>query len=124
MSKKEIFDPDVVCIRILGYPSGHGWKEISKSALRKIETAQQICVTRESRSLHGTEHSSLYTTWRPPRRRNESPIQYRKRTKCVDDNFTARYKGHYYCNPAHCKLRWKSKAKRDEHMASAYGILG
>jgi hypothetical protein len=35
MSKKEIFGPDVVRIRILGYPSGCGWKEISKTELRK-----------------------------------------------------------------------------------------
>jgi hypothetical protein len=121
MSKKEIFGPDVVRIRILGYPSGSGWSEISKAELRRLPAFYQIAV--DTVRSDG-QRSCLYTAWRPPRRRNESPIQYRKRTGCVDDNFTRRHNGCYYCNPAHCSLRWRSKAKRDEHMAGAYGILG
>lgn len=60
---------------------------------------------------------------RPKRRANESPIQYYLRTKCVDDNFTRRWHGWYYCNPAHCRNRWRSKKKRDEHLDAAYAIL-
>ena len=59
----------------------------------------------------------------PKRRRAESPVQYYNRTGAVDDNFTQCWRGWYYCNPAHCKSRWRSKAKRDEHMGGAYAAL-
>lgn len=59
----------------------------------------------------------------PVRHRTESPVQYFKRTKCVDDRYFHVHKGRYYCNPAHCSHSWKSKAKRDEHLESAYAIL-
>lgn len=59
----------------------------------------------------------------PKRRRNESPVQFYNRTKCVDDRFTDRWHGWYYCNPAHCKSRWLSKAERDKHLDMAYAAL-
>jgi len=68
-------------------------------------------------------NSSLYTVYRPPRRKNESPIQYYKRTGCVDNRYYFRHQGRYYCNPAHCRATWKSKRKRDEHLDMAYAIL-
>lgn len=69
------------------------------------------------------------TIIKPKRRRNESPVQYYNRTKrmgwpCVDDHFTDRWHGYYYCNPAHCKGRWKSKIQRDLHLDMAYAALG
>jgi hypothetical protein len=69
-------------------------------------------------------NSSLYTVYRPPRRKNESPIQYYKRTGCVDNRYYFRHQGRYYCNPAHCRQTWKDKKKRDEHLDMAYAILG
>jgi hypothetical protein len=68
-------------------------------------------------------NSSLYTVYRPPRRKNESPIQYYKRTGCVDNRYYFRHQGRYYCNPAHCRVTWKDKKKRDEHLGMAYAIL-
>lgn len=61
---------------------------------------------------------------KPPRKRTESPVAYYKRTRCVDDHFTRAFKGHYYCNPAHCHQKWRSKRERDDHLAMAYAILG
>lgn len=58
-----------------------------------------------------------------PRGRDESPIKYYGRTGQVGDNYTSRFKGYYYCNPAHCSCRWKSEAQRDEHLERAYGAL-
>lgn len=60
---------------------------------------------------------------KPKRRADESPVQYYRRTKCVDDHFTRRWHGWYYCNPAHCKRRWRSKKERDKHLDGAYSIL-
>lgn len=68
--------------------------------------------------------STLYTVYRAPRRKDESPIQYYKRTGCVDDRYQHVFKGRYYCNPAHCRKTWTSKKKRDEHLDMAYAILG
>jgi hypothetical protein len=56
--------------------------------------------------------STLHTVYRPPRRRGESPIDYYRRTGCVDDRFWHVHKGRYYCNPAHCRRTWLSKRKR------------
>ena|SRR5438105_4483121 len=58
-----------------------------------------------------------------PRSKDESPIQYYKRTGSVDDRYTHLYKGFYYCNPAHCRSKWMNKKDRDEHLESAYGAL-
>lgn len=68
--------------------------------------------------------STLFTVYRPPRKRDETPIQYRKRTGCVDDRFSDVHKGWYYCNPAHCSLRWREREARDRHLARAYDVLG
>ncbi len=65
-----------------------------------------------------------YTVYRLPRRRDESPIQYYKRTGCVDDRYQSRHNGRYYCNPAHCHKTWTDKKKRDEHLDMAYAMLG
>jgi len=59
----------------------------------------------------------------PARHRTESPVAYYKRTKCVDARYLYKHNGWYYCNPAHCKHRWRNKAERDEHLEKAYRIL-
>ena len=85
-------------------------------ATGKLKPGEMICVVKD--------HSTLYTAYRPPRRRDESPVAYHRRTKGVtDDNFTRRWHGWYYCNPAHCKHRWRSKAERDKHLDAAYAML-
>jgi hypothetical protein len=55
--------------------------------------------------------------------RDESPIQYYRRTGVVDDRFQSRHHGRYYCNPAHCLCTWKSKKARDKHLDLAYAAL-
>lgn len=60
----------------------------------------------------------------PKRLKDESPVEYYERTGCVDDRFTHKHKGFYYCNPAHCKSRWKNKKHRDSHLEMAYAALG
>ena len=72
----------------------------------------------------GSGESTLYTVYRPPRRKDESPIQYYKRTGCVDNRYQFRHQGRYYCNPAHCRKTWTDKKKRNEHLDMAYAILG
>lgn len=57
------------------------------------------------------------------RLKDESPVQYYKRTRCVDDNFMCKHNGYYYCNPAHCHGKWKDKKERDKHLDMAYGLL-
>src|ERR1019366_5942892 len=80
-----------------------------------LKPGEMICVVKAG--------SRLYTVYRPPRPREESPVQYYARTGTVDNNFTRRWHGRHYCNPAHCKSRWRSKAERDEHLDMAYAIL-
>ena len=85
----------------------------------ELKAGESIKVVRKE---YGGE-STLYTCYRPPRRKDESPIQYYKRTGCVDDRYQFRHKGLYYCNPAHCRKTWKNKKKRDEHLDMAYAML-
>jgi len=68
--------------------------------------------------------STLFTCYRPPRKRTESPVQYYNKHGVVDDHYTRVHNGYYYCNPAHCNHRWTNKAKRDEHLSGAYRMLG
>lgn len=67
--------------------------------------------------------STLYDCYRPPRPIRMSPVAYRKKFGCVDDNYTRKTNGRFYCNPAHCSKSWKNKAKRDEHLNMAYAML-
>lgn len=69
------------------------------------------------------DNSTLFTVYRPPRRKDESPIEYYKRTGCVDDRYQIKHDGRYYCNPAHCRKTWTDKKKRDEHLDMAYAML-
>jgi hypothetical protein len=101
---------------LIGKP---GWVKVTKAEVCRWPRTEQIAITHMD---HGSR-STLYTNWRPPRHRDENPIQYRKRTGCVDDGFMRRHRGWYYCNPAHCSHRWRDKAARDEHMGIAYDIL-
>jgi hypothetical protein len=94
-----------------------GDRRVKASELKAGESI--VVVTTE-----GSNTSYLFTVYRPPRRKNESPIQYYKRTGCVDNRYYLRHRGHYYCNPAHCSGTWKDKKKRDEHLDMAYAILG
>lgn len=91
------------------------WKTITMAQMKRLPPGTSLAITRGP--------STLYTCYRPPRRRDESPVEYYKRTKVVDDNFTHGHKGRYYCNPAHCHRSWASKAERDKHLDIAYGIL-
>jgi len=67
--------------------------------------------------------SILYGCYTPPRPLNMTPIAYRKKYGCVDENYTRVTNGRYYCNPAHCNRSWKDKKKRDEHLEQAYKAL-
>jgi hypothetical protein len=64
-----------------------------------------------------------FTIYRPPRYRDESPVQYYKRTGCVDHRYTNIHNGQYYCNPSHCGRSWRSKKTRDKHLEMAYAVL-
>lgn len=92
------------------------WHEITAAQMRRLKPGTSIAITRGP--------STSYDVYRPPRHRDESPVQYHKRTGVVDDHFTRGHKGRYYCNPAHCSRSWASKAERDKHMGIAYDILG
>ena len=94
---------------------GNRWVKASE-----LKAGESIVVV----TTEGSGTSYLYTVYRPPRRKNESPIRYYKRTGCVDNRYYNRHQGRYYCNPAHCSGTWKSKKKRDEHRDMAYAILG
>ena len=94
---------------------GNRWVKASE-----LKAGESIVVV----TTEGSGTSYLYTVYRPPRRKNESPIRYYKRTGCVDNRYYHRHQGRYYCNPAHCSGTWKSKKKRDEHLDMAYAILG
>jgi hypothetical protein len=101
---------------LIGKPgTGHAWQTITKAQMRRLEPGTSLAIT--------TGPSTVYTCWRPPRHRGESPVAYYKRTKVVDDNYMRGHKGRYYCNPAHCSRSWKSKAERDEHLGCAHAIL-
>jgi hypothetical protein len=108
----------------LSYKDGDGTyrlggdRRVKKSELKAGESIVVVHTDED-----GNE-SFLYTVHRPPRRKNESPIRYYKRTGCVDNRYYHRHNGLYYCNPAHCSGTWKSKRKRDEHLDMAYAILG
>lgn len=93
-----------------------GGKNIPLSELKKSKVVVSCAMELE-------DGSTLFGCYRPPRRRDESPIQYYRRAKCVDDRYTHVHKGWYYCNPAHCSNRWRKKAERDEHLERAYGAL-
>jgi hypothetical protein len=111
----------IIEIRALIGPVGNGWRTITKSQMKGLEPGTAIAITRDADAGRG--QSTLYTVYRPPRRRDESPVAYYRRTECVDDRFTHRHKGRYYCNPAHCSRSWRSKTERDKHLEMAYGIL-
>ena len=93
------------------------WVEVN--TYKGLPAGTSICT--EVETPHGISHQ--YDTHRPPRRRDESPVAYYRRTKCVDDHYTHRHNGWYYCNPAHCGLRWRDKGRRDEHLKGAYAML-
>lgn len=91
-----------------------------RANISELKPGESIWVITEDE----THHSALSTVYRPPRHRNESPIQYFKRTDGVVDNrYLHKHKDYYYCNPAHCKGRWKDKKKRDAHLDSAWNLL-
>lgn len=79
--------------------------------------------TRQGATLNHIWNGGLVVQ-KPPRKAGESPVDYYKRTRCVDDNYTRKHNGFYYCNPAHCHGRWKNKKERDEHLDMAYSLLG
>lgn len=96
-----------------------GDRRVKRSELKAGESI--VVVKTDERG----NRSFLYTVYRPPRRRDESPIQYYRRTGgVVDDRYYFRHNGRYYCNPAHCRQTWTNKKKRDEHLDTAYAMLG
>jgi hypothetical protein len=92
-----------------------GWQPVTKAKMAGLKPGTMIAITRGM--------STSYDAYLPPRHRNESPVAYYKRTKCVDDRYFHVHKGRYYCNPAHCLRSWKSKDERDKHLEIAYAIL-
>jgi len=92
------------------------WHDITAAQMKKLKPGTSISITRGP--------STTYTVYRPPRRRDESPVQYYRRTKCCPDDFQRGHKGRFYCNPAHCSRSWESKAARDKHLGIAHDILG
>ncbi len=112
---------NIIEIRALIGEPGSGWVKVTKAEVCRWPRTEEIAITYTTD--HGSR-STLYTCWRPPRHRDEDPVQYFKRTGCVDDNYLRGHKGWYYCNPAHCSRRWRDKAERDEHVGIAYDILG
>lgn len=92
---------------------------VKVSDLKAGESIKIVEIDKNSKAV-----TTLYTVYRPPRRKNESPIQYYKRTGCVDDRYYFKHNGRYYCNPAHCRKSWTNKETRDEHLKMAYAILG
>ncbi len=103
------------------YSKGNGfsWQTITLAQMKRLPPGTSLAITRDTPA----GRSTLYTCWRPPRPRGESPVAYYKRTKVVDDRFTHCHKGRYYCNPAHCSRSWTNKKERDAHLKSAYAIL-
>ena len=94
-----------------------GNRRAKKSELKAGESIVIVSTTKCGRTYG-------YTIYRPPRRRDESPIQYYKRTGgVVDDRYYFKHKSRYYCNPAHCRQTWTNKKKRDEHLDTAYAML-
>lgn len=61
---------------------------------------------------------------KPERNKDESPVDYYKRTRCCPDDFMEPFKGKFYCNPAHCSQVFEDEAERDVHVRRAYAILG
>jgi len=53
------------------------------------------------------------------RKRTESPLQYFRRTRTVDDNFLRSYRGRFFCNPGHCRRSWTRAEERDAHLTDA-----
>src|SRR5277367_3329132 len=103
--------------RLMNYTDGDGIYRLGEA--RRVKAAQLragesiVVVKTDDRG----NSSYRYTVHRPPRRKDESPIQYYKRTGGVVDNrYQSRHKGRYYCNPAHCRKTWTDKKKRDEHL--------
>lgn len=91
------------------------WQPVTRAQMHTLEPGTSIAIT--------CGPSTIYTVYRPPRRRGESPPQYFKRTRCCPDNFAHIHKGRFYCNPAHCSTSWKSRKTRDAHLNRAYAIL-
>ena len=92
---------------------------VKVSQLKPGESIKVVTIDPDTKGV-----STLYTVYRAPRRKDESPIEYYKRTKCVDDRYYFKFEGRYYCNPAHCRKTWTNKKKRDEHLDMAYAMLG
>lgn len=95
--------------------TGYVWRDITMAQMKRLRPGTSTAITRGNATSYGC--------YRPPRRRDESPVAYYKRTKVVDDRCHHGHKGRYYCNPAHCSRSWTNKAERDAHLKIAYAIL-
>jgi len=105
---------------LIGKPGyANAWVAVSKAEVMRWPRTETLAIAH----MDNGSRAVLYTSWRPPRHRDENPVQYRKRTGCVDDRCYMRHKGWYYCNPAHCSRRWRDKAERDKHAGIAHDIL-
>ena len=104
---------------LIGKPgTSSAWQEVE--TFDGLPPGTSICIGYIT--PHGTTGHS-YGIHRPKRRKGESPVAYYRRTKVVPDDFLKRHNGWYYCNPYHCKHRWRSKKERDKHMDAAYALL-
>lgn len=88
--------------------------------------AMERAEAREGKKLADAEGKMVrigVTFYKPTRRRDESPVDYHKRTGCAPNDFMKAFKGKFYCNPAHCHRAFTSKAERDKHVDLAYAAL-
>lgn len=100
---------------------GAGWQDGRKCS-KCGSKVQPGAMTKGEGSVGGMK-STTYDCYRPPRPITMTPVAYRKKFGCVDDNYTRKTNGRFYCNPAHCSKSWKNKAERDEHLNMAYAML-
>jgi hypothetical protein len=107
---------EIVEIRVL---MRDGWSTVTRATVRRMPTTVSLSIE----YVEDGRRCVSYTQWQPPRHRDENPIRYYRRTGCVDDRFHVRHKGWYYCNPAHCSRRFRSKVARDTHLEGAYAAL-
>lgn len=101
----------------------HEWSDVKKGKCTRCNRSIKPATTCVFLTKTGKYIGHLYSCYRPPRPLNISPVAYYKKYKCVDDNYTRKTNGKYYCNPAHCSRSWKNKQTRDEHLKMAYAIL-
>jgi len=98
--------------------NGHGWQDGYKC----VECGEDVQAGDTIKIDEGS--STLFTMYRPPRPLKMTPMEYYRKYGIVDEHYTRKTNGRYYCNPAHCGNSWEDKAERDRHVRVAYSVLG